>query len=170
MSKIYSILKNKKGICTIYTILVMSAILPILLFIVIDIPHFMQYDRKIKNILDNAGGSAITRLQENHISKGVLELNEPEANKVIENIIKSDLFLKSDLTPDKGSVLKEKPTIQVIYVNNHTGSQTVTTPLGDIKVNKTSVVIYGDFPVKGAFFTGFTGHIKKVAVSQVEFK
>lgn len=158
---------NRKGFISIYAILLITFLLPFLLFTVVDVNHFMQQNRKLKNIVDNAGASAVTIIDSNKISKGVIEIIEPDATNVALGIIKKDLFLNDDLTPQPQSILSGRPDIK-IYVANGAGS--VTTPFGTVNVKKPSVIVYGKFPVKGLWFSNINVNITKEGMSQAQFK
>ncbi|WP_144536490.1 cobalt ABC transporter permease [Bacillus thuringiensis] len=169
MKFISDILKNKKGVTTVYVILVVSALLPLILFLSIDVPHYLDSSRKIKNTLDNASSSAITFLNDQKISEGVLEVDKQVAEAMIKKIIKNDLSLDDNYNPLKGSIISKKPIIKTYVINNPKGIETVSTPIDNVKVNNTSVVIYAEVPVKGLFFTFNEVTMRKVAVSQARF-
>ncbi|MFJ8528559.1 cobalt ABC transporter permease [Bacillus sp. NPDC094106] len=169
MKWIKQLLKNKKGVTSVYVILFVSALLPLLLFLCIDVPHYLDSSRKIKNVLDNASSSAITRIQDDKLPKGIIELNPEEAKEIIDKIIQHDLFLDEEFNPKKGSIVSGKPKIETHFVNNPDEITEVSTPIDNVKVNHTSVVIYAEIPVNGLFFKFNEVKMKKVAVSQARF-
>ncbi|HHT7008770.1 TPA: cobalt ABC transporter permease [Bacillus cereus] len=169
MKKICNLIKNKKGVTSVYVILIISVLLPLIMFLSIDVPHYLDSSRKIKNTLDNASSSAITLLNDQKISEGVLEVDKQVADAMIKRVIKNDLSLDDNYMPLKGSIVSKKPNIKTYVVNNPKGIETVQTPIDNIKINKTSVIIYAEVPVKGLFFTFNEVIMRKVAVSQAQF-
>lgn len=171
IDKILKHLKDKKGAVSIYTIILLAFLLPFLMFTVVDVNHYMQQNRRLKNIVDNAGASAVTMINESQLAYGNIEIDTNEASLVVERIVKESLFLNDDLTPKDISVLAEKPEIQVDVVNTPpVGGVDVDTPISTIKVTNPSVVVYGKFKVKGLFFSRMSVDIQKVGMSQAQFK
>lgn len=162
--------KNKKGFISIYMILWMSVLIPILMFVFVDVSHYVYEGVHLKAVTDNASASAVTQIKEDLVPEGILEINETNAEAVALKIIKHDLLLNDDFTPTENSALKEKPTIQINVVNvtSQSGYE-FPTPAGTLKIYKPSVVIYGEYPVKGLFYNNQVT-IKRVGVSQVQFK
>lgn len=169
--KILRNLLNKKGAISIYTIILLSFLLPFLMFTAIDINHYMQQNRKLKNVVDNSASSAITMINESKLSYGEIEIDSREASDVVSRVVKETLYLNDDLTPKDVSVLKERPEINVYVVNNPSVTGTdLSTPIGTVKVKNPSVVVYGKFKVKGLFFSSMSVDIQKVGMSQAQFK
>lgn len=159
--------KNKKGFISIYTMIMIAFLLPFLMFTAIDLNHFMQQNRHLKNLVDNAGASAITMVDDSKIPKGIIAINSKDAQDIVINIIRQQLFLNEDLTPKPESILSEKPTIIVHVLNT---GDSVVTPLGTTTAVNPSVVVYAKFPVKGLFFHGITLNIEKEGMSQAQFR
>jgi hypothetical protein len=161
--------RDKRGFISIYMILWMSVLIPFLLFVFIDVSHYVYEGIHLKAITDNAAASAVTRIKEDLVSEGVLEIDENQAEEVALNIIRNDLHLKNDFTPKSNSLLKEKPKIEV-YVLNITSKDgyDFETPAGTVKIYNPSVVVYGKYPVKGLFYNNGVV-IQRVGVSQVQF-
>jgi hypothetical protein len=162
--------KNKKGFISIYMILWMAVLIPILMFVFVDVSHYVYEGIHLKAVTDNASASAITQIKEDLVPQGILEIDEIPAENIALQVIKHDLLLNEDLTPKENSSLKEKPTIQVHIVNvtSETGFD-FETPIGIVKIYKPSVVIYAEYPVKGLFYNNGVV-LQKVGVSQVQFK
>ncbi|PLS15027.1 cobalt ABC transporter permease [Bacillus sp. M6-12] len=164
-------IKNKKGFVSIYMILWMAVLIPILYFTFIDVSHYVYEKGHLKSVTDNASASAVTQIKEDLVPQGILEIDEASAEKVAMDILKHDLLLNDDLTPKENSVLKSKPTIQVNIVNITSESGfDFDTPAGKVKIYKPSVVIYAEYPVKGLFYYKSGVMMKTVGVSQVQFK
>jgi hypothetical protein len=162
--------KDKRGFISIYMILWMAVLIPILMFVFVDVSHYVYEHVHLKAVSDNASASAVTQIKEDLVPQGILEIDEVSAEKVALDIIKHDLLLNNDLTPTENSPLKEKPTIQVHIVNITSESgYDFETPAGTVKIYKPSVVVYGAYPVKGLFYNNGVV-LQKVAVSQVQFR
>ena len=162
--------KNKKGFITIYMILWMAVLIPFFLFIFMDITHYASESIHLKGITDNASASAVTQINNDLVKYGTLEIDGAKAEKVALNIIAGSLNLFDDLSLKSDvNVLKSPPTVNVQVVNSYSDLGTVvTTPAGDIKIYKPSVIVYAEYPVRGVFF-GTTVVMKKIGVSQVQF-
>lgn len=162
------ILKNKKGFMSIYAIVMLAVLIPIMFFLTIDLPYMMRMNRTLKSALDNATSTAITRLNEDKISQGVLEIDVNEANKVVKKVIQEYFYLNDDLSINENSLIDGKPIVNIQVINNATGQQ-IDTPNGGTIINNPSVLVYAEFPVK-AKFCGVTKTIKHTSVAQVKFK
>lgn len=159
---------NKKGFVSIYALLVIAFLLPLIMFSFVDINHYMQQNRKLKNLVDNSASSAVTMVDETQLPKGIIQISETDAKNIAMSIIKQDLFLNDDLTPQSKSILSGKPTIEVYVVNNP--PTTVTTSLDTVNVKSPSVIVCGKFPVKGLFFSSITVNMTAEGMSQAQFK
>ena len=163
-------LKDKKGFISIYMILWMTVLIPILLFVTVDLSHYVYENVRVKTVTDNASASAVTQINESLVPQGILEIDEVEAEKVALQIIKHDLHLNNDFTPKEGSPLMQAPQVQVHIVNiTDESGYDFETPAGIVKIYKPSVVVYGAYPVKGLFYNNGVV-MQKVGVSQVQFK
>lgn len=148
----------------------MTVLIPILMFVAVDLSHYVYENVRIKTVTDNASASAVTQIKEELVSQGILEVSEIPAEKTAYDIIKKDLHLNDDLTPKKASPLLDAPQIQVHIVNiTDENGYEFSTPAGIVKIYKPSVVVYGEFRVKGLFYNNSVV-MKKVGVSQVDFK
>lgn len=165
---IFNKLNNKKGFMSIYIIVMLAVLIPIMFFLTIDLPYMMRMNRTLKSALDNATSTAITYLNESKISAGILEIDVNEANRVVNKVIQEYFYLNDDLTTNEDSLIDGTPKIEIQVINNPTG-QRIDTPNGGTIIKNPSVVVYAEFPVK-AKFSGITKTIKHTSVSQVQFK
>lgn len=162
---------NNKGFMSIHAILWIVVLFPLLMFVTIDLNYFIHEDFRLKAITDNACSSAITMLNEEKIKEGILEVNQQEAEEIVKKILKKDLVLNEDMSPTIYSNLNETPNINVqVYNNVPPSGMEVNTPAGKVTLKKTSVIVYAEYPVKGLFFKNLTVTIKKLSVSQVQFR
>lgn len=164
-------LKDNRGFISIYMIMWMAVLIPILLFTFIDLTHYIYESKHLKSVTDNATASAVTQIKEELVPSGVLEIDEKNAEAVALKVLKQDLLLNDDLTPKENSILKEKPMIQMHVLNiTSKDGYDFETPMGVVKIFKPSVVIYAEYPVSGLFYYRSGLLLKKVSVSQVQFK
>lgn len=162
--------KDKRGFISIYMIMWMAVILPILMFVSVDVSHYVYETIHLKAVTDNASASGVTQIKEDLVPDGILEIDEVKAEEVALKILKHDLLLNDDFTPKENSSLKEKPTIQVHVVNiTSENGFDFETPVGIVKIYKPSVVVYAEYPVKGLFYNNGVV-LQKVGVSQVQFR
>lgn len=164
------IIKNKKGFIAIYVIIGLSVFLPLSLFVSIDMPYMMTMNRKIKSTLDNASATAITCINEDMASHGVIQINSSEAEKIAKKVIQESFGLNDDLSPNQYSLLQEKPNITIKVINNPTLEPTYTTLNGEFKINNPSVIIYAEIPVYTKFMPNAKSIVKHTAISQAQFK
>ena len=164
-------LANKKGFTSIYTILWMAVLFPLLMFTVIDGTHYAYEVIHLKAVTDNAAASAVTQIDTTLIPQGVLQIDTANASSVATTILQTDLNLNSDWTPKDNSIFSGTPTVKIDVVNvtSPTGV-TYSTPIGNLTIYHPSVVIYAQYPIKGLFFQSDQVTIQKVGVSQVQFK
>lgn len=162
---------NNKGFISIYTILWLCVLFPLLLFVSIDVSYYMHQNNRLKSITDNATASAVTYLDETQIPYGKLVIEEVEAKKAIMDIIRKDLSLNDDMTPKSDSVLGAAPKINVQVVNNvPSAGIEVTTPQGNVTIKNSTVLTTVEYPIKGLFYHKTIANFKKLSVSQVQFK
>lgn len=79
LKKVLLTFKRKDGVGAIITILLLLTVLPLLLFTFVDVPYYNQYHRKIKDIADTTAASAITRIEEDLLASGTLNLEYDKA-------------------------------------------------------------------------------------------
>lgn len=161
-------LKNKKGFMSIYVIVMLAVLIPIMFFLTIDLPYMMRMNRTLKSALDNATSTAITNLNESKISQGILEIDVDEANKIIKKVIQEYFYLNDDLTINENSLIDGTPKVEIQVINNAIG-QRIDTPNGGTIIKNPSIIVYAEFPVKAKFY-GITKTIKHTSVAQVQFK
>lgn len=162
---------NKKGFISIYTILWIIVLLPLLMFVTIDFTHFMHVNNQLKNLTDNLSASAVTLLDEDEIPKGILTVKESDAEDMVNKMLKDELKLKDDLTPTDKSILRSAPDVEVKVVNEvPSAGIDVSLETGDIvNVKNPSVIVSVDYPIRGLFYNKLTIHYKKIGTSQVQF-
>lgn len=170
MQEIKKRLLCEKGFASIYTLIVLAFLLPFLLFTVIDINHFMQQNSHLKSVLDNASASAVTKINNDKLADGIIEINSDEAEEAVLRVLKASLLLNDDLTPKSNSILSEKPEIKIYVVNDAEGGKDITTPLGVTNTSRTSVIVYGKFSVKALFINKLALTMEKEGMSQALFK
>ena len=170
VNRIKCLLKNKEGFTAIYIILVMSVLLPIMLFVFIDLPHLMTMDRRADNVIENASATAITYINKSKASNGVLYINEDEAKKKAMQIIAQTYNLNDDLSLNEHSTLSAPPKIDIEVINNPSVKDSITTPNGTFAIKNPSVVIYGEIPVNGLIWKYAKLTAKHTGISQVQFR
>ena len=161
---------NSKGFMSIYLILFLAVFIPIMFFLVIDLPQFMAMNRKAKGALDNASSTAITRINEDKTTEGILEINETEARNIAKKVIVETFNLNDDLTVNENSSIPDTPKIEILIVNNPNERPYHETPNGKFYFKNPSVLIYAEIPVEASFFKFAKKTIKYTSVSQVQFK
>lgn len=164
------LLKNKKGISTIYVIVFLAIALPIMVFFTVDFPLMMATNRKVKATLDNAASTAILQIDETKASNGELFIDEVEAKKMAGRIIKETFVLNDDYSIKEGSLIVDTPTVNIVVFNNVKNTIYYDTLNGKFAINNPSVLVYAEVPVKGSFFSHSKKTIKYTAIAQVQFK
>lgn len=170
MKNLIKRLLSEKGFVSIYTLIALGFLVPFLLFMVIDLNHFMQQNSHLKSILDNASASAVTKINNEQLADGIIEINSDEAEKAVLRILKESLLLNDDLTPKSNSILSKKPEIKIYVINDAEGGRNIDTPLGTTNTSKTSVIVYGKFSIKALFVNKLALTMEKEGMSQALFK
>ena len=73
--KVKEQIKEKAGVGAIVCLLALIVLLPLFLFLCLDVPYYLQYHRKMKDVADNVAATAITRINEEALAEGVLKLD-----------------------------------------------------------------------------------------------
>lgn len=172
-------LNNKKGSIALYSVIIMCVVLPMMIFLAVDLPFLLNVHRKAKNVLDNAGSSAILALDEAELALGRLTVIEPKAQSIIYRLIASEFKLDPvTLEPLDGSYVTKKPRVEIRVINNPTSTVQVRVPeqtmsdaekFDDIYVDETSVVIYMDLEIQSLFFRNYKPRIEKATAAQSQF-
>lgn len=111
--------KSKKGMGTIMAMILIIMLLPLMLFLAIDVPYFVRIDRKMQNIADQIARSAVTLVQ---VIDGQLYFDEQKVDEFITEEITSQFNLYYDsqenayLTKDGYFQVFTKPA-QLVKIN-----------------------------------------------------
>ena len=77
-------LKNKKdGFISIVALIIMAILIPLLLFLVVDMQYYLQANKKVKSIVDNVAAAASTTVVPEKLANGILELDYDKAETYI---------------------------------------------------------------------------------------
>lgn len=163
------VIKNRKGFISIYVIIALAVLLPLILFVSIDIPYMMTMNRKIKNTLDNSASTAITCINEEMASAGDIDISGFEAEIMAKKIISESFGLEDDLSVNENSLIAGKPKVTVKVINNPTNVPKYKTPNGEFKISNPSVIVYAEVPVQGKFLKMAKPIIKHTSISQAQF-
>ena len=165
--------KEKNGAGTIVTLVMLIAFIPLLLFTLVDVPYYNQYHRKIKDIADTTAASAITRIQEDMLASGTLNLDYDKARTVMfESLQKwfsldpylyesnaSNVYIMRRHTPEN-SMLDKDPLVIELRKNS------VMTASDDVK-NSTRIEFFVHTDNSTATYTFTTGSKVKVSTPTV---
>lgn len=99
--------KNQNGFMSIYTILLLSVLLPFLIFFAVEMIHFSNAKDIISTTTERMGKHAVRSVE---VVDDVIHFNEEEAADIAYNLLIENLHLHGDYTPTEQSSLKEKPT------------------------------------------------------------
>lgn len=161
---------NKKGFVAIYAIIMLSIFIPFALFVTIDMPYMMTMNRKIKNTLDNASATAITCINEEMASKGIIHINESKAEEIAKKVIQESFGLNDDLSINEYSLISGTPNITIKVINNPELESTYKTSNGTFYISNPSVILYAEIPIQPKFMIFTKPNIKYTAISQAQFK
>lgn len=162
-------IREKKGVGTIVTLVLLIAFIPLLLFTFVDVPYYNQYHRKVKDIADTTAASAITRIKEDILASGTLNLDYDRARTVMfESLQKwfaldpylydsnaSNIYIMRRHTPEN-SLLDRDPLVIELRKN------AVMTASDDVK-NATRIEFFVHVDNTTATYTFTTG--SKIEVS-----
>lgn len=171
--------QDSKGSIALYVILCFSIILPMLIFVAVDLPYAVNFHRKLKNTLDNAASSAVLCLNETELAYNRIVLEEACVEEVVYKMLAYDLRLHSGtLDPLEGSYLTEKPTLVIRVINEPETRTQVRLPdqdaldgseYQDIYLDETGVAIYFEMKLNGIFFNAYHPVIKHATSAQSRF-
>lgn len=77
--KLIKIAKEKKGFGTILVMCVISLIIPLFMFVAVDVPYYLQQDKKLKSTADNIAAATSTIIDEDKLANGVIEIQKDRA-------------------------------------------------------------------------------------------
>ena len=162
---------NEQGFTSIYVIILMTVLLPFVIFVFVTFSHMVQNTIYFKNLSDNAASSAVVCLNEQKLQDGIVFINEEEAIAKAKTVIANELNLNPDLTVNSNSKIKENPNITIsVYNDVPEEGRVITTSLGkDIKIFKPSVVVVAEYPTLKITNVNATGTIKNIGVAGAEF-
>lgn len=188
------ILKKETGSASMYMIIFMVFFLPFALWIGVKLPMKIESTYTIKQMVDNAADSAVSRLDEESLTQGEVAIDPTEANEVVNALIRKTLNLDENGNPSGKGILKEQIpfysplTIQniqslpkdsktgeyilpedvgvyVYIVNNPTTSISVK---GILPITKTSVIVRANIPIENGGWLGNRVVVHKTGVSEAE--
>lgn len=172
-------LRNQKGSIALYMVIIMSVVLPMMIFLAVDLPHVVNMHRKTKNVLDNIGSSAVLALDESQLSLGRLVIIESKATQIIYQMLATEFNLDPvTLEPLAGSPLVERPTVKIRIINEPKTTQMVRLPeqnlsdqekFEDVYVDETSIVVYVELKIQSLFFKSYQPYIRQVTAAQSQF-
>lgn len=169
-NRLLGTVENKKGVVTIYVILWMAVLFPLLMFLAIDMTNYIYSSAKMKAVVDNAAASAITMIDEVQVESGIIRVVEDDAVEAVNTIMIKELNLNEDFTPSENSLLLDSPEVEVFVFNVYSDEGVeVDTPLGTKTLTRPTVFVKGEFEIKGLFYRGKSATLNRVGASQVEF-
>ena len=162
---------NKKGFLSLFTIIMLSVLLPFLIFVFVTFTNMIQNVIYFKNVSDNAASSAVVLLNETKLQDGILYINETQAIARAKEVIAKELNLDADLSPNENSKVYEKPNVEVLVYNDvPTEGLEIMTRFGKkIKVYKPSVIVVAEYPTLNITKSDIYPTIKNVGVAQTQF-
>lgn len=106
---------KKKGFSTIIALILLAIFLPLMLFLAVDIPYYMEANRKVKSIADNVSASAATILKPESLADGIVEIDEDKAETyILEDLVVwfnlQDIIYKTDV-PGVKAILRKDDTL-----------------------------------------------------------
>lgn len=122
--KMIKIAKEKKGAGTILVLCIMSLIIPLFMFVAVDVPYYLQQDKKLKSIADNIAASTSTIIDEQKLANGVVQIDKTRARAYLleelalwfrleDTIYKTEVpgVKLMQITPETDSMLNVNPAI-----------------------------------------------------------
>lgn len=111
---------KKKGFATILALILIAITLPLMLFLVVDMPYYMGANRKVKSIADNISASAATILKPEMLADGIVEIDEEKAETyILEDLVVwfnlEDVIYDTNVEGVK-AILRKSDTLS--YFNN----------------------------------------------------
>ena len=75
--------KNKKGFGTILVVCIMALLIPLFMFFAVDIPYYLQQDKKLKSLADSIAASVATIIDEDELADGIVRIDKDRARSYL---------------------------------------------------------------------------------------
>ncbi|WPS85415.1 cobalt ABC transporter permease (plasmid) [Brevibacillus halotolerans] len=165
-------MRDKKGYMSILMLILISGLLPLLLFYLVEITYLYGMKDKFQNFNDAAASAAVMQMEQEPLKDGVVKLIDQDAKNIVDQILAKNLRLHHDMTPSVDSFVKEAPLVKV-YIVNHDGEDSPKEFLTDegfvYSIKKPTVIVYSEVKPKGIFFNRFVT-IKSLSAYESFFK
>lgn len=161
---------NKNGFSSVIGLILIAIALPLLLFLAVDMPYYMQANRKVKSVTDNVSASAATILDTELLADGILQIEEDKAETyILEDLVVwfnlEDIIYNTNVPGVK--VIKRKDDTLSLF-NQDPVIIKITpdmTPITDENVKKASKIEYFIHSTSGKATYTFTSGQKVTVFS-----
>lgn len=166
-----NVLNNKKGAISIVTILILSVLISVFLFLMLEYTANIKIKHEVSNSIDYATRKALFQLDEIKLKNGDLNILEDEANQIIKDVLIHDFNLNSDLSPTEMSNI-QTPFIKTYIWNNYdeSGFLFVTDEGIEYTLYEPSVMVYIEAKPKTTFGKMTDALITKDVKKSINFK
>ncbi|MDF2879450.1 MAG: hypothetical protein K0R54_7 [Clostridiaceae bacterium] len=170
MKKFKNLLRDKSGSISIVTVILVSILLPLLLFIYVEFNYSLTIKERCQIINDNIASSAIMSIDETNLQDGMLEIDDIKAEEIATKLMAESYYLNSDLTLNNDSLLREEPELKVYVVNETSdyGTEFVTDEGYKFMIYNPSVIVYTNVKPRGIIFDKAI-ELQSLTVKQVQF-
>lgn len=160
---------SKKGSVSINVIIFIGALFPLAMFFFFDI-HSLVLSRNIfKDYNDNIAFSAISSINKNYISQGILKIDESDARNIAEKLFISNYSLNEDFSITNFSPVKETPFFKIYVINDNMNNYFITDEGGEFFIKNPTVIIYTECKPRGIIVSRNIV-LKNYSVYEVDFK
>ena len=170
MKKPFQRNKRKKGYISIMTIVFLAFFIPFTIFIGIQLPKMYGENSALKDTVDNISGSVITRIDDNRLTKGNIQINEAEAVATAQEMFKSEMNLNDDFTPKNPDAYVGNPKLDVVVINDPLKTPVYKTEKETIEITNPTVIVTATVTYKKIGIMGRDITMQKTGMSQVQFK
>lgn len=167
-------LLDKTGSVSLFGLLLLSVLIPMFLFITVELTHYWDMKTKFQGITDSVALAAITEIDEANLPYGVIKIDETRAEDKATDLFCKNLGLNTalEIIDSSNSLLSANPTLKVYVVNDvPAGGTTLTTDEGmTFNLSKPSVVVYTAIRPRNLITKNSIANIQCISVYEVQFR
>lgn len=177
MQKLKSVLKDTSGAISIFAVMMMVVLLPMAIWVGIELPKMHEANQRVKDAVDSAASSAVTIIDETEFADGKVLFDEAQVRQLASQLVSQKLGLDSQLKPKEGSAIREEGIevkVTVIDDNdlNANGGEVTITPQAlnetwSKKVDKPTIVVETKVTFKKIGWWGDDLTVYQTGMSQV---
>jgi hypothetical protein len=167
LKKYWELRKNRKGFMSIIIVMFLCALLPFLLFFLVDEYYLYGVKDQFQSFNDRAALAGSLQIDVTKEQSGEIAFNEDKVSEYVNASLILNYKLNDDLTVTADSPIKESPLVKTYVVNNIGNFTTDEGFVYDIK--QPTVIVYTEMKPKQIFVSKLIT-FRSVSAYQASFK